>query len=214
MFFRSIFVFFWMIFLAACAPSSENSSSSGASTLPSSRPSMNGKIAKDPGYQQCIRTAEYQCGVNFVTAYAQNNYDYNICNEFSEEGLRDSCREMVITQTAKRTFDETRCGAIGNPDKKAVCIQEVIMEKGIKKADPTVCSDYVLSSKDTDTLENMKDRCMIHIISQLEPTEKTEGLCGLIVNENARNACRNRVKDFLKNPQENPENISDTNPDA
>ncbi len=33
---------------------------------------------------------------------------------------------------------------------------------------------------------------MMHIIDQLVPTEKTQGLCGLIVNETAKKSCEER----------------------
>lgn len=131
---------------------------------------------------QCIESSRYSCGVDFINSYALNNSDEKICQEFRDESLRIACHNMVITETAKKTLDEDRCNALSD-DKKAICIQSTITAKGIKNGDPTVCSNYVLASTDVDTLENMKDRCTIHIIDQLHPTEKTKGLCGLIINE-------------------------------
>ena len=167
------------------------------------------RIATDPGYMQCLESARYTCGVNFITGYATNNSDESICDQFSDTNLQNSCREMVITETAKKTLDETRCEALANADKRALCVQDVITTKGVKNQDPTVCSSYVLASTDTDTLENMKDRCVIHIIDQLPPTEKTKGLCGLLINKDLQQNCEQKTQtmiDLIKEQQKHNPN--------
>lgn len=165
---------------------------SGVETTASDR--VGDKIATDPGYAQCIASAKISCATNFINSYAINNSSTDICREFADENLQTSCMEMVVTETAKKTLDIDRCGAITDTDKRALCKQNVITAKGVKNGDPTVCSHFELASSDIDTLENMKDRCVIHIIDQLPSTEKTKGLCGLIVHEEARTACEERIQ--------------------
>lgn len=161
------------------------------------------QIASDPAYYSCIESAKYSCGINFINSYVQTNSSTDICDNFGDDSLRLACREMVIIETAKKTLDLDRCRTLTDSDKQATCIQSVITTKGIKESDPTVCSNYILSSTDIDTLENMKDRCVIHIIEQLEPTIKTKGLCGLIINEEARVSCENRIDSYLNTNTQN-----------
>lgn len=104
---------------------------------------------------------------------------------------------MVITETAKKTLDSDRCSSLSDADKRAMCKQNVIMAKGVKNADPTVCSNYELASTDVDTLDNMKNRCVIHIIDQLEPNEKTKGLCGLITDADLVKNCEEKIQLYI-----------------
>ncbi len=164
------------------------------------------QISADPGYAQCIATSKITCGTNFINSYAVNNSSTEICGQFADESLQIACREMVITETAKKTLDHERCNELADQSKKALCIQSVILAKGIKNSDPTVCSNYVLSDQDTDSLENLKDRCVVHIIDQLEPTEKTKGLCGLIVSNDLKASCEARIQEFIDFAKENPVN--------
>ena len=194
--------FFFVFFLTACG---KNSSTTIVENNPENTPSqttsqtvvVGEKIAKDPGYNQCITSATYACGNEFIRAYAVNNSSTDICAQFGDENLQNSCKEMVISETAKKTLDADRCNDFSDADKKISCRQNVLIEKGVKDSDPTVCSNLELTSTDIDTLENLKDRCMIHIINLMEVTEKTKGLCGLIISEEAKMSCESRIQEIL-----------------
>lgn len=195
-----------ILLLSSCTSSSidDNSISSDSNTQTGAVATVSEQISSDSAYYSCVESAKYSCGINFVNSYVQTNSSTDICDGFGDDSLRSACRDMVITETAKKTLDLDRCRTLTDSDKQATCIQSVITTKGIKESDPTVCSNYILSSTDIDTLENMKDRCVIHIIEQLQPTIKTKGLCGLIINEEARVSCESRIDSYLNtNPQNN-----------
>lgn len=168
-----------ILILSSCTSGSidDNSISSDSNTQTGAVATVSEQISSDPTYYSCVESAKYSCGINFVNSYVQANSSTDICDGFGDDSLRSACRDMVITETAKKTLDLDRCRTLTDSDKQATCIQSVITTKGIKESDPTVCSNYILSSTDIDTLENMKDRCTIHVIEQLEPTSKTKGLC-------------------------------------
>lgn len=131
-------------------------------------------ISSNPSYNQCIAQATQQCGENFIRTYSETNSSTDICQQFGDEYLRTACVEMVITETAKKTLDSDRCDGLKDSEKQAICKQNIVMARAVKNSDPTVCSNYVLTSTDVDSLENMKDRCVMYVIDQLEPTEKTK----------------------------------------
>lgn len=197
------------LLIASCGKSANNSTNNQTSgELVSSEVVISTKvgdrIAKDPTYNQCIENAKYSCGIDYINAYAETNSSTDICEFFEDVNLKNSCQEMVVMQTARKTLDHTRCDALADSDQKALCIQGVITEKWIKNSDPTVCSNYVLTSTDNDSLDNMKDRCVIHIIDQLEPTEKTKWLCGLIISEDLKVSCETRIQEYIDYSKANP----------
>lgn len=190
----------FVLFLASCfggkdSQKTSTETSSWVSQIASS-PEVGQKIAQDPGYMQCIRSAEYSCGVNFINSYAINNSDEQICEQFGDQSLRMACKDLVVTETAKKTLDETRCDALSD-EKKALCVQSVITSKWVKKLDPTVCSNYIAAPSDVDSLENLKDRCVVHVIDQLPPTEKTKGFCGLIINKEVQKSCEEKIQMYI-----------------
>ena len=72
------------------------------------------QISADPGYAQCIATSKITCGTNFINSYAVNNSSTEICGQFADESLQIACREMVITETAKKTLDHERCDELAD----------------------------------------------------------------------------------------------------
>lgn len=202
---KKILLILSILILSSCTSGSidDNSISSDSNTQTGAVATVSEQISSDPAYYSCVESAKYSCGINFVNSYVQTNSSTDICDGFGDDSLRSACRGMVIIETAKKTLDLDRCRTLTDSDKQATCIQSVITTKGIKESDPTVCSNYILSSTDIDTLENMKDRCTIHVIEQLEPTSKTKGLCWLIINEEARLGCESRIDSYLNATPEN-----------
>lgn len=195
--------------LYACSPTTHNTTpdTDTSITAVSTAASVGQDIANNPGYNQCVSSAVYNCWVEFVHEYTQTNSSVDICEQFGDDNLRQLCKDMVITETAKKTLDQDRCQELSTDDQKVKCIQNIILSKWLKNSDPTVCSNYIKSSTDIDTIENYKDRCVIHIIDQLEPNEKTKWLCGLLINQELRTSCETRIQSYidLQSSVENPQ---------
>lgn len=204
---KKIALFIFLLVLSSCwnnTPTNINQEANtpeswviATSTPQSQNTNVGERIANDPGYNQCIENARYTCGNQFISAYALNNASTDVCDQFNDDNLKNSCKDMVITETAKKTLDADRCNELKDSEKKLACRQDVLILKWVKNSDPTICSNIEISSSEVDSLENIKDKCVLHIIQQLKPNEKTKWLCGLLISEESKNACENHVQDEI-----------------
>jgi hypothetical protein len=106
-----------------------------------------------PEFTSCMSTFVNMCSAQAITAIANKKSDEKVCDDMSSDALKNSCRQSVVIDKAKKSGDIKMCDVAKTG--KDNCVIQVYTALAIKNNDKKMCDKIKSVSASTDKNQNM-----------------------------------------------------------
>lgn len=122
-------------------------------------------------YSSCISgcsSCEIRCKDSSLQQYAENKQDLSLCNQLSNEELKNLCNDNINSAIAISSKDKNKCNTINDEDLKSSCMSIIVQHQAIDSGKPDACNTLP---------DNLKESCANRFYLELARKNNDESMC-------------------------------------